>query len=77
MGRRTTEEDWNDDGSPGDDGSTIPCPYCQREIYEDALRCPHCENYISAEDSPPVPKTRFVVLGTIVTLAVIYWWIMH
>ncbi len=40
-------------------------------------RCPYCENYISAEDSRPVPKTRFIILGTLAALAAIVWWIMH
>src|SRR5437879_5061246 len=31
---------------------TIPCPYCRRQIHEDAQRCPYCENYISADDAP-------------------------
>ena len=36
-----------------DDEPTIECPYCGREIHEDAQRCPHCERYISDEDAPP------------------------
>ena len=55
MARRTVEEDWNDEDSFDDaleDDPTVPCPYCNRAIHEDAPRCPYCENYISAEDSP-------------------------
>ena len=29
-----------------------PCPYCGAAVYEEAERCPHCENYISREDAP-------------------------
>lgn len=32
-----------------DDGTanaTIACPNCRRMIYDDAERCPHCDDYI-------------------------------
>lgn len=31
------------DTEDGDD-ETAPCPSCHRPIYEDAERCPYCEN---------------------------------
>ena len=42
----TPDEDWEPEAE--DDGGTVPCPYCRREIHEDSQRCPHCGNYISA-----------------------------
>jgi hypothetical protein len=45
-----------DGGDDDDDDVTIPCPYCRRQIHEDAERCPYCEQYISAEDAPSQPK---------------------
>ena len=58
-----TEGDWDDEFGPEDDDefdvsadeddTTIPCPYCRRPIHEEAERCPHCEQYISGEDTPP------------------------
>ncbi len=42
------------DGDSGDEldddldhaGLTAPCPHCGREIYEEAVRCPYCANYV-------------------------------
>jgi hypothetical protein len=53
----------------------IPCPYCNREIYDEAERCPYCENYISEEDSPPSPKPWWLILGVGVCLVIVYFWI--
>lgn len=73
MARRDyDEEDW--DGSDEDE-PTVPCPYCKREILEDSPRCPYCENYISAEDTPPARKPWWLILGVIVCLYVVYRWI--
>jgi hypothetical protein len=77
---RWDEEDggWDGDDPPYDDDdgddSTIPCPYCRREIHEDSERCPHCERYISREDAPPARKPWWIVLGVIACLYVIYRW---
>jgi hypothetical protein len=37
----------------GDDAneSTRACPFCGREIYDDAVRCPQCGNYVSWSDA--------------------------
>ena len=37
------EEDEFDD----DLTETVPCAQCGAEVYEDAVRCPHCGTYIS------------------------------
>lgn len=79
--------DWDDDpeieydpeeeyGSDDDDNDepTLPCPYCRREILEDAERCPYCEHYIAKEDRPPERKPWWVVLGVIACLYVVYRW---
>jgi hypothetical protein len=29
------------------ESGTYPCPYCGKEVYEDAVRCPHCQRYVS------------------------------
>ncbi len=79
--------DWDDDdpeleddpedeyGSDDDDEEpTVPCPYCRREILEDAERCPYCEHYISKEDRPPERKPLWIVVGVIACLYVVYRW---
>jgi hypothetical protein len=65
---------WDRDGNADD--STIPCPYCGREIYEDSPRCPHCGQYISAEDAPPSRPQWWIVAGVALCLGAILVWIM-
>ena len=85
MGRQVVEEEmgngdeWDGDESDnevnGDDEPTIPCPYCRREMFEDSARCPHCGQYISAEDSPPGRKPWWIIVGVLLCLAAIWVWI--
>jgi hypothetical protein len=81
MNRRTADEyDADDDGDdfePDDDSdeSTIACPYCRQEMYEDSPRCPHCGQYISDEDAPPTRKSWWIVVGVLLCLAVVWLWI--
>jgi hypothetical protein len=73
-----TEPDRDDEDADLHDDEeepTIPCPYCRREIHEDAERCPYCEHYISAEDAP-VRKPWWLVLGVGACLYVVYRWII-
>jgi len=58
-----------------DDESTMPCPYCRREIHEDAQRCPYCEQYISVEDAPAGPKPWWIILGVILCLLLVLGWL--
>lgn len=44
------EEDWEDESSqldPDEETSTIRCPECNAEIYEDSVQCAVCRCYIS------------------------------
>jgi hypothetical protein len=59
-----------------DEEPTVPCPYCKREIPEDAPRCPYCEHYISEEDPPPSRKPWWIILGVVLGLYVVYRWIV-
>jgi hypothetical protein len=72
------DDDWDDEDDDVDlydDEPTIPCPWCRREIHEDAQRCPYCERYLSDEDAPPARKPWWIVLGTIVCLYLCFRWI--
>jgi hypothetical protein len=76
------DDGWDDDlddevGSSDDSGDepTVPCPYCGRQILEDSPRCPHCERYISAEDSPPPRKPLWVVATALICLGIVLWWL--
>jgi predicted nucleic acid-binding Zn ribbon protein len=52
-----------------------PCPYCRKPIYEQAQLCPHCGNYISTEHAPG-RKPLWIVIGVIITLAIILLWVL-
>ncbi len=69
MPRIAVDDEWSNDD---DDAETIPCPYCKREIHEDAQRCPHCENYISTEDTPPTAKPWWIIIGVVACLYAMY-----
>jgi hypothetical protein len=58
-----------------DDGpATVSCPYCKREILEDAEWCPRCESYISREDAPSPGKSRaWIVMMVLALLAAVMW----
>jgi hypothetical protein len=80
-----SEDDADDeleaDGAPGpdkadqaDDPAEVPCPYCKREIHEDAVQCPYCGCYVSAGDgpTPAQPWWWIVAVALIVMLLLAY-----
>ena len=69
-------DSWDDDNEDSEDSATIPCPNCGQEFYEDSPRCPHCGQYISAEDAPPRRMPWWIVLGVVLCLCVIALWII-
>jgi uncharacterized paraquat-inducible protein A len=85
--RRAEEEEWDnaedewqsgdaESSSDDDEESTVPCPYCKRQIHEDSERCPYCEHYISEEDVPSSRKRWWIVVGALLCLYVVYRWIV-
>jgi predicted nucleic acid-binding Zn ribbon protein len=76
MPRGTLEDDeWDDEEAGKDEDSTVPCPYCKRPIPDDSPRCPYCENYISQEDQPPRRKPWLIIIGALLCLYIVYYWI--
>lgn len=79
------DDDWDEASDPdeGDENAaaadedepTVTCPYCCRQIHEDAVSCPYCEQYISEEDAPPGRKPWWIVVGVLLGLYVVYRWI--
>jgi DNA-directed RNA polymerase subunit RPC12/RpoP len=70
------DDGWDDDfGSDDENEPTVPCPYCRREIFEGSPRCPHCGQYIFADDSPPMRKPWWIIVGVLLCLAAIWVWI--
>jgi predicted nucleic acid-binding Zn ribbon protein len=64
------EEDMDTDNA-GED--THPCPYCREPIYEDAVRCPHCGNYLSREDAP-LRRPVWMIVGALICLVIAVLW---
>ena len=53
-----------------DEDDTIPCPYCREPVYEDAVQCPACGNYISREDAPSrTPMWIVITVGGSIPLS--------
>jgi len=61
-----------------DESETQPCPYCRREIHEDAERCPYCERYLSDEDSEGRTTARplWFVIGFVLCVVVLFFWMI-
>jgi hypothetical protein len=69
-------DDWSDaefDGDEAEEPATAPCPFCRREILEDAPRCPHCERYLTDEDHARSRTPRWVLVTAILCLAAAVW----
>ncbi len=64
---------WNSDD---DEDDQQPCPYCGRAIYDDAERCPHCENYLSQEDAPR-RQPIWIVVCVVLCLLAAFGWVFH
>lgn len=78
------DEAWDDDDFSGtydgydseedEDEPTVPCPYCRREIHEEANQCPYCERYISREDAPRRQKPWWILVGALLALyGIVHW----
>lgn len=62
------DADWNPDPAE------VPCPYCNREISEEAERCPHCGSYVSHSDAPkPARPWWWWVALALLVLLLIAW----
>ena len=59
-----------------DDPPLVPCPYCGREISEEAEVCPHCRNFISAEDAPRGRPRWVIVAGVVLCLLIVLIWVL-
>ena len=67
------EREWPDEADDSDSVDTIPCPYCGREVYEQADLCPHCGNFFLSENSRPSRPWWIWVAVILGLLAVVTW----
>lgn len=62
------------DRDSNDDPETVRCPFCGREVLEEAEICPKCGNFIGgSDDTSKRIHPRWVILTAIVLLAATAW----
>jgi hypothetical protein len=76
------DDDGSDEFAVDSDGADAAddlaeCPYCREPIYEDAERCPHCEQYLSREDAPGRTPVWILVCGVLALGAALSWVLMR
>ncbi len=74
------DEDWELEGVDApdewdDDEPTVACPFCQRQIHEDAEQCPFCENYLTRDDFAAARKPWWLLAFVAICLYIVYLWI--
>jgi hypothetical protein len=57
-----------------DDDTTMPCPHCGEDVYDDAEQCPSCGQYLSREDAPATVRPWWIVIGVAVCLVIVVLW---
>ena len=72
-GDELREDEFPDDDEFHDDLSeTVACTQCGAEVYEDAVRCPNCGNYMTPDTNIWSGRPGWwIVLGLLGILAVI------
>jgi len=65
-----------DPSDVSDEPAEVRCPYCKREISEEALQCPYCGSYMSREDAPPSRKPWWWIAAVILLVVILlrYLW---
>jgi len=54
-----------DPSDMSDEPAEVHCPYCKREISEEALQCPYCGSYMSREDAPASRKPWWWIVAVV------------
>lgn len=72
------DSDWDDDlGEDDESAELIECPNCSAEIYEDAVRCQICGEYVTHSTSPMAGRPLWFALlglaGIIAVIASLIW----
>jgi hypothetical protein len=76
---RSPDDEFDDENEEDDaDGeTTIPCPHCGEDVFDNAEQCPACGMWLIADRRPLTGRPRwFVVLGVVVALLAIATWIV-
>jgi hypothetical protein len=71
------DDDWETDETSSwdedEEDTTFPCPYCGASVYEDAEWCPHCDQYLSAEDGGTSRKPLWILVVALGLVAALVW----
>jgi hypothetical protein len=71
-GDELDDNEYPDERPDDDETETVPCPECGAEVYEDALQCPVCGNYVTHDTSVWSGRPGWwVLLGLVGVLAAI------
>ena len=55
------------------EAETVVCSHCGESIYEEAVECPYCGNYVSSSTSPWTGRPMWwLIIGGMGVVAVIY-----
>jgi uncharacterized paraquat-inducible protein A len=63
----------SDDAEADDDEATMPCPYCGAAIYDDAVRCAVCDEYLNDAERTTTLQPRWVAVTAAIVLAAFLW----
>ncbi len=60
----------------GDDGpaATAPCPHCGADVYEDAVRCPACGEYVKPRGGGR--RSTWCVIAVVAAAAALTTWMV-
>lgn len=69
-----SDDEYPDEQDDEGDLETEPCPNCGKEVYEEALRCPYCGEYIIRAAGPMSGRpTWWIILGILGIIAFVLY----
>ncbi len=69
-GDELRDDEYPDEPVDDDETDTIPCPHCGADVYEDAVQCPICGDYITGSEGPMAGRPLWwLVLGFVGVVA--------
>jgi len=78
----TPGDDWIDEGPSDEDldefgqdtaATTMPCPECGAEMYDESERCPTCGQYVTRDTNEWASKPLWWILLAIAGVVALVW----
>jgi len=62
-----TDDDYDDEvrDDASDESETVPCPTCGAPVFEEAQKCPHCGDWITAQAGGGRRQVRVMMIATV------------